>query len=100
LTAAVIAVLGALKNDPEKQLVIYDLFYNNNNCYPSNNNDDSILYTISKIMSSSAANPENYLPSFVHRKVFELSEKFYDSCCLQYDISFRINFRPIRDLTL
>jgi len=69
LTTAVISVLAALKNDPEKQLVIYDLFYNNNNCYPSNNNDDSILYMTGKIMSS-AANPENYLPSFVHRKVF------------------------------
>jgi hypothetical protein len=77
LTAAVISVLAALKNDPEKQLVIYDLLYNNN-CYPSNYNDDSVLYTTSKIMSSSAANPENYLTSFVHRKVFEISEKFYD----------------------
>jgi transcriptional regulator with XRE-family HTH domain len=81
LTAAVISVFAALKNDPEKQLVIYDLLYNtnnNNSCYPSNINDDSILYTTSKIMSSSTANPENYLPSFVHRKVFEISEKFYD----------------------
>jgi hypothetical protein len=81
LTAAVISVFAALKNDPEKQLVIYDLFYNdnnNNNCYPSNYNDDSILYTSGKIMSSSTANPENYLPSFVHRKVLEISEKFYD----------------------
>jgi hypothetical protein len=82
LLAAVISVFAALKNEPEKQLVIYDLLYNNNNnnnnCYPSNNNDDSILYTISKIMSSSAANPENYLTSFVQRKVFEISEKFYD----------------------
>jgi hypothetical protein len=58
--------------------VIYDLFYNdnnNNNCYPSNYNDDFVSYT-TKIMSSSS--PENYLPSFVHRKVFEISEKFYD----------------------
>jgi hypothetical protein len=80
LTAAIISVFAALKNEPEKQLVIYDLFYNNNNnnCYPSNYNDDSILYTISKIMSSSTANPENYLTSFVQRKVFEISEKFYD----------------------
>ena len=79
LTTAVISVLAALKNEPEKQLVIYDLLYNNNNnnCYPSNNNDDSILYTTGKIMSSTA-NPENYLPSFVDRKVFEISEKFYD----------------------
>jgi hypothetical protein len=80
LTAAVISVLATIKNDPEKQLVIYDLFYNDNNnniCYPSNNNDDSILFTTSKMMSS-GANPENYLPSFVHRKVFEISEKFYD----------------------
>jgi hypothetical protein len=81
LTAAVISVFAALKNDPEKQLVIYDLFHNNNNnnnnCYPSNNNDDSLLYTIGKIMSSTA-NPENYLLSFVHKKVFEISEKFYD----------------------
>jgi hypothetical protein len=76
LTAAVISVFAALKNEPEKQLVIYDLFYNNNR-YASNNNDDSVLYTTGKIMSS-AANPENYLTSFVHRKVFEISEKFYD----------------------
>lgn len=82
LVSAVISVFAALKNDPEKQLVIYDLFYNNNNnnnnCYPSNNNNDSVLYTTGKIMSSSAANPENYLTSFVDRKVFEISEKFYD----------------------
>ena len=50
---------------------------NNNNCYPSNNNDDSVLYTTGKIMSSTA-NPESYLTSFVHKKVFEISEKFYD----------------------
>jgi len=77
LTAAVISVFAALKNDPEKQLVIYDLLYNNN-CYPSNYNDDSILYTTGKIMSSSTANPENYLVSFIHKKVFEIAEKFYD----------------------
>jgi hypothetical protein len=77
LTTAVISVLAALKNETEKQLVIYDLFYNNknNNCYPSNNNDDFVSYA-TKIMSSSS--PENYLPSLVHRKVFEIAEKFYD----------------------
>jgi hypothetical protein len=77
LTTVVISVLAALKNEPEKQLVIYDLFYNNknNNCYPSNNNDDFVSYA-TKIMSSSS--PENYLPSLVHRKVFEIAEKFYD----------------------
>jgi hypothetical protein len=80
LTAAVISVFAALKNDPEKQLVIYDLLNNNNNnnFYPSNNNDSAISYITSKIMSSSTANPENYLPSFIQRKVFEISEKFYD----------------------
>jgi hypothetical protein len=70
LTAAVISVFAALKNDPEKQLVIYDLFYNNNNCYQSNSKDDSMLYITGKIMSS-IANPENYLVSFAHRKVLK-----------------------------
>jgi DnaJ-domain-containing protein 1 len=68
--AAVISVLGALRYYPYKQqLLIYDSFY------PSNNGAADIF---AKMMSSSAANPENYLPSFVHRKVFEISEKFYD----------------------
>jgi deoxyhypusine synthase len=83
LTAAVISVLGALKNDPEKQLVIYDLFYNNNNnnnCYLSNNNDDSILYTTGKIMSSSAANREII---FHH---------FYIERCLKYPRNFMIGY--------
>jgi hypothetical protein len=62
--AAVIAVLGALRNRPDKQqLLIYDSFY------PLNNNSTADIFA--KMMSSpSTANPEkNYLlPMPSHHK--------------------------------
>jgi hypothetical protein len=51
--AAVIAVLGALRNHPDKQqLLIYDSFY------PSNGNNTADIFA--KMMSSATTNPESY----------------------------------------
>ena len=73
--AAVIAVLGALRNRPDKQqLLIYDSFY------PLNNNDGTAdIFT--KMMSSSTANPEkNYLAMpFHHKEIMKIAEELYDS---------------------
>jgi hypothetical protein len=70
--AAVIAVLEALRNQPDKQhLLIYDSFY------PLNNN--GAADTLTKMMSSSAANPENYLSmSFHHKEILTMAEGLYD----------------------
>ena len=70
--AAVIAVLEALRNRPDKQqLLIYDSFY------PLNNNGTADI--LAKMMSSSAANPENYLSmSFHHKEILKIAEGFYD----------------------
>jgi hypothetical protein len=72
--AAVIAVLGALRNRPDKQqLLIYDSFY------PLNNNGAADMLT--KMMSSSSlANPEkNYLSlPFHHREILTMAERIYD----------------------
>jgi hypothetical protein len=70
--AAVIAVLEALGNQPDKQhLLIYDSFY------PLNNN--GAADTLTKMMSSSAANHENYLSmSFHHKEILKIAEGFYD----------------------
>ncbi len=69
ILTAVISVC-ALRNHPYKQqFLICDSFY------PLNNGAADIF---AKMMSSSTANPENYLVSFVHRKVFEIADKFYD----------------------
>jgi hypothetical protein len=68
--AAVISVLGALRNHPDKQqLLIYDSFYNNR--YPYNNNDNEEY--ISKMMSS---NPENHLPLqfYHHKEILKMDE--------------------------
>jgi transposase len=71
--AAVIAVLEALRNRPDKQqLLIYDFFYPLNN-----NNSTADIFT--KMMSSSAANPENYLSmSFHHKEILKMAEGLYD----------------------
>jgi hypothetical protein len=72
--AAVIAVLEALRNRPDKQqLLIYDSFY------PLNNNN-STADIFAKMMSSSAANPEkNYLSmSFRHKEILKMAEGLYD----------------------
>jgi transposase/flagellar motility protein MotE (MotC chaperone) len=73
--AAVIAVLGALRNRPDKQqLLIYDSFY------PSNNDVTADIFA--KMMSpSSTANPEkNYLAMpFHHKEIMKIAEELYDS---------------------
>jgi hypothetical protein len=76
ILAAVIAVLGALRNHPDKQqLLIYDSFY------PSNNNN-STADIFAKMMSSpTAANPEkNYLlpMPFHHKEIMKIAEGLYD----------------------
>jgi hypothetical protein len=71
--AAVIAVLEALRNQPDKQqLLIYDSFY------PLNNKRAADI--LAKMMSSSAANPEkNYLSmSFHHKEILKIAEELYD----------------------
>ena len=73
---AVIAVLGALRNHPDKQqLLIYDSFY------PSNNNGTADI--IAKMMSSSsAANPKSYLVPvqfYHHREILKIAEEVYDN---------------------
>jgi hypothetical protein len=69
--AAVIAVLGALRNRPNKQqLLIYDSFY------PLNNGAVDIS---TKMMSSSTTNPENYPPMpFHHKQILNIAEGLYD----------------------
>jgi hypothetical protein len=73
--AAVIAVLGALRNRPDKQqLLIYDSFY------PLNNNGAADMLTKMMSSSSSLANPEkNYLPMpFHHKEIMKIAEELYD----------------------
>jgi hypothetical protein len=73
LLAAVIAVLEALRNRPDKQqLLIYDSFY------PLNNNGAADIFV--KIISSSAANPEkNYVSmSFPHKEILKIAGELYD----------------------
>jgi hypothetical protein len=69
--AAVIAVLGALRNRPDKQqLLIYDSFY------PLNN---GAVDKSTKMMSSSTTNPENYPPlPFYHKGIMKIAEELYD----------------------
>jgi hypothetical protein len=75
--AAVISVLAALRNHPDKQqLLIYDSFY------PLNNNNSS-ADTLTKMMSPSpTANPEkNYLVPlqfYQHREILKIAEEIYD----------------------
>jgi hypothetical protein len=71
--AAVIAVLEALRNQPDKQqLLIYDSFY------PLNNNNGTADILV-KMMSSASANPENYLSmSFHHKEILKIAEGLYD----------------------
>jgi hypothetical protein len=72
--AAVISVLAALRNHPDKQqLLIYDSFY------PLNNNNSS-ADTLTKMMSPSpTANPEkNYLVPlqfYQHREILKIAEE-------------------------
>jgi hypothetical protein len=71
--AAVISVLGALRDHPNKQqLLIYDSFY------PSNNNSTADI--LAKIMSSSpTANTENYPPMpFQYKEILNIAEGLYD----------------------
>jgi hypothetical protein len=74
ILAAVIAVLEALRNRPDKQqLLIYDSFY------PLNNNNNGAADILAKMMSSSAANLENYLSmSFHHKEILKMAEGLYD----------------------
>jgi hypothetical protein len=71
--AAVIAVLEALRNQPDKQqLLIYDSFY------PLNNNNGA-ADILAIMMSTSAVNPENYLSmSFHHKQILKIAEEIYD----------------------
>jgi 3-polyprenyl-4-hydroxybenzoate decarboxylase len=73
ILTAVIAVFVALRNHPEKQqLLIYDYFYT------SNNNSTADIFA--KIISSSAANPETYLPlPFHHKEIVKIAEGLYDN---------------------
>ena len=76
LMTAVIAVLGALRNHPNKQqLLIYDSFY------PSNNN--SIADIFAKMMfPSSTTNPEKNYPipmPFHHKEILKIAEELYDN---------------------
>jgi hypothetical protein len=71
--AAVIAVLGAIRNHPDKQqLLIYDSFY------PLNNNSTADIFA--KMMSSSStANQESYPPMpFRHKEILNIAEGLYD----------------------
>jgi hypothetical protein len=74
ILAAVISVLGALRDHPDKQqLLIYDSFY------PSNNNSTADIFA--KMMSSSSptASPENYTPlPFRHKEILNIAEGLYD----------------------
>jgi len=73
--AAVIAVLGALRNCPDKQqLLIYDSFY------PLNNNSTADIFSKMMSPSSTAANPEkNYLSMpFHHKEIMKIAEGLYD----------------------
>jgi hypothetical protein len=74
ILAAVIAVLEALKNRPDKQqLLIYDSFY------PLNNNSTVDIFV--KMMSSSSptASPESYPPMpFYHKEILNIAEGLYD----------------------
>jgi hypothetical protein len=75
LMTAVIAVLGTLRNHPDKQqLLIYDSFY------PSNNNSPANIFA--KMTSSpSTANPEkNYPPMLLHhhKEILQIAEGLYD----------------------
>jgi hypothetical protein len=71
--AAVISVLGALRDHPNKQqLLIYDSFY------PLNNSTADIFV---KMMSSSSptANQESYPPMpFYHKEILKIAEGLYD----------------------
>jgi hypothetical protein len=71
--AAVIAVLGAIRDHPDKQqLLIYDSFY------PLNNNDMADIFT-TMMSSSSTANQESYPPvSFHHKEILNIAEGLYD----------------------
>ena len=71
--AAVIAVLGALKNRPDKQqLLIYDSFY------PLNNNGMADIFA-TMMSSSSTANKESYPPvSFHHKEILNIAEGLYN----------------------
>jgi hypothetical protein len=73
ILAAVIAVLEALRNQPDKQqLLIYDSFY------PLNNNNGA-ADILAKIISSSSANTENYLSmSFHHKEILKIDDGVYD----------------------
>jgi len=71
--AAVIAVLEALKNRPDKQqLLIYDSFY------PLNNNSTADIFAI-MMSSSPTANQESYPPMpFHHKEILNIAEGLYD----------------------
>jgi hypothetical protein len=74
LLAAILAVLGALRNRPDKQqLLIYDSFY------PSNNNSTADIFA--KMMSSPTANSEkNYLTMpYHHKEILKIAEGLYDN---------------------
>ena len=73
ILAAVIAVLEALKNRPDKQqLLIYDSFY------PLNNNSTADIFAI-MMSSSPTANQESYPPMpFHHKEILNIAEGLYD----------------------
>src|SRR5256714_10487645 len=73
ILAAVIAVLGAIRNHPDKQqLLIYDSFY------PLNNNDMADIFATMMSSSSSTANQESYpLVPFHHKEILNIAEGLY-----------------------
>ena len=67
--AAVIAVLGAIRNHPDKQqLLIYDSFY------PLNNNSTADIFTK---MTASLIATTSPMP-FHHKEILNMSEGLYD----------------------
>ena len=93
--AAIIAVLGAIRNHPDKQqLLIYDSFY------PLNNNSTADIFV--KMMSSSpTANQESYPPMpFYHKEILSIAEGLYDQLLRVavndtiYPLSHQANLQP------
>src|SRR5205823_10647366 len=67
--AAVIAVLGAIRNHPDKQqLLIYDSFY------PSNNNSTADIFSK---MTASLIATTTPMP-FHHKEILNIAEGLYD----------------------
>ena len=89
--AAVIAVLGAIRNHPDKQqLLIYDSFY------PSNNNSTADIFTK---MTASLIATTSPMP-FHHKEILNIAEELYDQLLIVavnntiYPLSHSTNQQP------